>query len=387
MVTNYELKNVRVFKLYSITNIIILGPIITLFYLAKGLNFTEIMLLNSVAAFAVMLFEVPTGAVADRFSRKWSLAIGALLWAISLLIFIFSSKFYEFAIAEVIFSLGLTFKSGADHALLYDTLKNVGREKEYQKILGDANSYSFYSQAIGSVVAGFIFAININLPLIVSILLMIITIIICFNFDEPVINRTIYEKKSYFMQIGESVKFVLGHKKVLGIFLFSIVFYYFYRVGFFFFQPYMKAVNIPVYLFGVIFFVFNIVAANASKNVELFIKKTKPRSLFVLASLIFVSMILLGITKYWIGVIFILMQQVARGLNQPVQQKYLNKHLPSEKRATILSLKSLTCNLIIGIFGPFAGYLLDNYNVFISLTILGIIMFILILLVNFYIKK
>ena len=75
-----ELKNIKTYKIYAIfNNLILLGPILTVFYLAKGLSFTQIMLLTSVASITTILFEVPTGVVADRYSRKLSIMIGCLL--------------------------------------------------------------------------------------------------------------------------------------------------------------------------------------------------------------------------------------------------------------------------------------------------------------------
>jgi len=222
------------------------------------------------------------------------------------------------AIAELTFSIGTTFKSGSKQAVLYDTLKNRGRDEEFQKIFGEANAYSFYAQAVGSIAARFLFSINVNLPMIISMRVMDITIIICILFDEPEIDITKTANESYARQITESAKYIVNHKKVLGVILFSVVFHYIYRVGFIFFKPYMVAVKILVFYFGVIFFLFNIVAAQASKRTADFVRLTKPRTLMVLSSLIFISVIALGMTKLWFGVGFIFLQKATRGLLNPV---------------------------------------------------------------------
>ena len=152
---------------------LILGPILVLFLIAKGLSFTEIMVLQSISAVAVVLFEVPTGAVADKIGRKESILLGALLWAISLGFYVVGKSFPMFILAEVIFSLGATFKSGADNALIYDSLKVMGREKEFQSIEGKARSFALYAQAVGSIIAGFVYEVNTNLPFIISIALYV----------------------------------------------------------------------------------------------------------------------------------------------------------------------------------------------------------------------
>ena len=148
-------KNIKTYYLYStFAELLILGPILVLFLVAKGLSFTEIMVLQSISTIAVVLFEVPTGAVADKIGRKESLLLGSLLWAVSLGNYVVGNSFPMFMLAEVIFSLGATFKSGADNALIYDSLKVMGREKEFQGIEGKARSFALYAQGIAFPLMG-----------------------------------------------------------------------------------------------------------------------------------------------------------------------------------------------------------------------------------------
>lgn len=381
----HELKNIRTYKIYSIfNNLIILGPIITLFFLAKGLSFTEIFLLNSAAAITTVVFEVPTGAVGDYFGRKASLFIGSMLMFISLVVYIIAPSFEIMLIGEIVFAIGMTFRSGTEQALLYDSLKNNDMIKEYPTVEGQARSYTFYAQALGSVLAGFLYEYNIYMPFYFSCAFMIIAGIITLFFVEPFIESSSSQAVKYMDQIKISFRYAFKHKRVLSIILFSVVFMFFYRVGFNYFQPYMKAVNIPERYFGIIFFLFNIVAAYASKNAQKFIDKTKPRSLLMVSLLITVSFALLAFTKIWIGVIFILMQQLARGYRTPVFQKYINKRIPSDKRATIISIQNLAHSLVIAIFGPFAGMLLDNSDIFTSHFVMSVLMGILLLVANLY---
>ena len=283
-----------------------------------------------------------------------------------------------FMLAEVIFSLGATFKSGADNALIYDSLKVMGREKEFQSIEGKARSYALYAQAIGSIIAGFVYEVNINLPFLISVLFMVVTIIISLRFKEPPIEGKVGKYGiNYIDQIKESGKFILSHEKIKAIIIFTMMFFIFYRTAFFYYQPYMEAVKIPVRYFGIIFFIFNITAAFASKRSHWIMEKTKPKTLTVMALLMIISFVLLGAVKMWFGVFAILFQQIARGIYRPVTTKYLNKHIPSDKRATVLSFQSLACNMSVAIAFPLMGMLKDNENIFTAHMVLGIAMIIL----------
>ncbi|SCY00614.1 MFS transporter [Alkaliphilus peptidifermentans] len=381
-------RNIKTYYFYStFTELLILGPIIVLYLISKGLSFTEIMLLQSIAAFAVVLFEVPTGAIADRYSRKLSVIIGLALWVVSLTMYIVGSSFLTFAIAEVIFSIGICFKSGADNAIIYDSLKLLRKESEYQRIEGAARSLALYAQAIGSVIAGFVYEKNIYLPLMISIGFVILTIFITIFFKEPPIHNKKNTRVKYLKQIIESGKYVLTHEKLKAIVLFSMVFFAFYRTGFWFFQPYMESVNIPVKYFGVIFMIFNFVAAFASKQSHVFMEKTKPRTLVSMALLLIVSFILLGLIKMWIGVAAILLQQAARGFYRPIITKYLNKHIPTDKRATILSFHSLGTNIAAAITLPLMGILKDSRDIHSTHLITAVSMIILTAVATVYMNS
>ncbi len=381
-------KNIKTYYFYStFAELLILGPILVLFLISKGLSFTEIMVLQSISAIAVVLFEVPTGAVADKIGRKESILLGALLWAISLGIYIVGTSFPMFILAEVTFSLGATFKSGADNALIYDSLKVIGREKEFQSIEGKARSFALYAQAVGSIIAGFVYEVNKNLPFLISVIFMLVTIIIALKFKEPPIEGKVGKYGiNYMQQIKESGKFIISHEKIKAIIIFTMMFFIFYRTAFFYYQPYMEAVKIPVRYFGIIFFVFNITAAFASKRSQWIMDKTKPKTLACMALLMIVSFVIMGVVKIWFGVFAILFQQVARGIYRPVTTKYLNKHIPSDKRATVLSFQSLACNMSVAIAFPLMGVLKDHENIFTTHMVLGIAMIILTLVTMKYMK-
>jgi MFS family permease len=375
-------KNIKSYYLYStFAELLLVGPILVLFLSAKGLTFTEIMVLQSISAISVFFFEVPTGAMADKIGRKYSVLLGAFLWAMGIILYVVGQSFFVFALSEITFSLGSAFKSGADSALIYDSLKVLKRENEYQSIEGKARSYALYAQAIGSVLSSFLYEININLPMLASVVCMAITMLAALRFKEPHIEGKVGKYgENYFKQIKESGRFILMHDKLKAIVFFCMVFFIFYRTGFWYYQPYMESVNIPVKYFGLLFFIFNITAAFISKRSAYIMDKTKPKTLTFMAFLMIISFLILGTIKIWPGVFAILLQQAARGIYRPVTTKYLNKHIPSDKRATILSFHSLCTNLAVAAAFPLMGILKDHSNIFTTHLVLTASMLILTLI-------
>ncbi|QNO15087.1 MFS transporter [Alkalicella caledoniensis] len=373
---NYR-KNINIYSYYRMFGeLIILGPIIMVFLREKGLSFSEIMLISSIGSISVFIFEVPTGILADKISRKYSLVLGSLLWTLQLIIMIFANSFLAFAVAEIFLALGITLKSGAKTALLYDSLKTINRENEIQKYEGKANPLIFYSQAIGSIAAGFLYTINIYLPFVISAVNTVIAAIIALRFSEPPIEDK-KDKDSYFKFVKESGKYVMNHSKVKAVILYGTIFYMFYRAGFFFFQPYFEGVNINIKYFGLLFALFNIVAGIVAQNAHTIMSKAKRRTLTLLSGLMILSFFTMTITKVWIGAFAILLQQAARGLYPSIISKYMNKHIPSNRRATIMSLYSLVVNVSAALLYPVLGIIMDRSGVFAIHGIMTVAMLVL----------
>lgn len=383
------LKNIKLFYIYSLFDeLLIIGPIMVIYLFFKGFSFSEIMLLQSISAIAIVIFEVPTGAIADKVGRKFSIGLSKLMWILSLVIYILGTSFIDVAIAEIVFSIGITLKSGADSALLYDSLKALGREEEFTKIQGRARSNIYITQGIGAIVASFIYSINEYLPMIFSIGFMVIAFIVVLFFEEPPIeNKKGKYGEKYFTQIKESGKYVLYHPKIKSIAIFAMIFFAFMRAGFWFYQPYMESVNVSVKYFGIFFFFFNMTAALASSKSSLIISFTKKRTFMFMIALLWVSFLILGFSYHWLAIIAILPQQVARGLYSPVINKYSNQHIPSNKRATVLSFISLASSLSAAIVLPVIGIIKDRTDIFTSYIIIGVSLIVFAFVFNIYLKK
>ena len=111
-------------------------PIIVLFWQDNGLNLTQIMILQSLFALAIVILEVPTGYFADIVGRKRSLILASFFLTIGVFVYSIGHNFYQFLIAEILWAFGVSLISGTDSAFIYDTLKDLKQEKLYKKIVG-----------------------------------------------------------------------------------------------------------------------------------------------------------------------------------------------------------------------------------------------------------
>lgn len=131
-------RNIPIYYLFQFaTGFLIWVPVWIIFLQDdRGLSLTEVGAMEAVFWVTMLLFEVPTGAVADRFGRRTSLALGGFIFTGGILLFTLSSGFLMLALSYVIMAFSMTLYSGAGHALLYDSLRALGRTREYEKHMG-----------------------------------------------------------------------------------------------------------------------------------------------------------------------------------------------------------------------------------------------------------
>ena len=115
--------------------------VVVLYYLDRGITLAGFMVLMTVLNFTQFAFEVPAGIVADRLSRKWSVCSGLVAWSISWIIVLTTTSYSLLIVSFFGVGLGGALSSGADSALLYDTLKVDGKEEKFQQTMGNGISW------------------------------------------------------------------------------------------------------------------------------------------------------------------------------------------------------------------------------------------------------
>ncbi|MHB8575946.1 MAG: MFS transporter, partial [Dehalococcoidia bacterium] len=132
--------NVRRFYVYRFLSNLNLWLPIWVLYLQqeRGLTLGQITALDAPFWLISVAAQVPTGAFADRFGRKYALVAGCIVSAAGYLMFGLASSYPILLFSYVLWAAGLAFQSGADLALLYDDLIALGRVEEYQKVAGRA---------------------------------------------------------------------------------------------------------------------------------------------------------------------------------------------------------------------------------------------------------
>ena len=127
-----------------------------LLLLARGLTLLQISLIESIVIGSIFVMEVPTGILADRLGRKWSIAASTFLLMCAEFIFVFARSFEWYIVIALLTGAGFAFASGAVEALVYDSLPPDGREEAMKRAMGKLNSYSQIAFVIAPLIGGVI---------------------------------------------------------------------------------------------------------------------------------------------------------------------------------------------------------------------------------------
>lgn len=363
-------------------------PIIVLFFKENGLSMQEILILQSLFSIAVITLEVPTGHFADKFSRKSSIIIGGIMATIGYVIYSLSYSFLGFLLAEITLGIGLCFVSGADSAMLWDTLAEGKRENEYKKVEGKNGSIGMISEGVTSVIGGLMALVSLRFPLYWDAVLTFVMVPLALTLIEPKRHRA-ENTESNLGKMWRLVKFSLNdHKEIKWLIIYSAIVSASTLTMVWFIQVYWVATNVPLKLFGVLWALLQFSSAVFSWNAH-GIEKYLGRKKSLIALLVFpvLGYFLLSTFAFiWSG-IFMLLFYVTRGINNPVISDYINGLVSSDERATILSVKNLVGRLLFSIVGPLAGWINDAISLEMALASSGLIFLIFGVIALFFMNR
>jgi MFS family permease len=326
----------------------------------RGLSLTQITLLDTPFWLLIVLAEVPTGVVADRFGRKISLAIGGLLFAVAVFVFGIAEDYLIILVSYAAWGLAMTFQSGADAAIVYDSLKRAGREEEFQKINGRMWAITSFAVLIAILIgAPLAAATTLAFPILLSAGIGLVTVPVALSMHEP--RDTQAEVEPYFTTLRVGISDAWRQPELRYIILFSGVMFTAVFAPLIFMQPFLAGHGVATENLGLWQAPVRAAGMVAALLAYRFVAATGERAAFFAMPLALgiCYFALAGIDALWIIVAFVPIGMVA-GAQNPVLATYVNRRIPSERRATMLSVQSLIGSVMIAGTEPMAGFIADE---------------------------
>lgn len=337
-------------------------PIIVLFYKANGLTMKDIFLLQSVYSLTLMALEIPTGYFADRVGRKTSILTGASLGFAGYLVYSLSYGFWPFVLAEIILGISQSLVSGADSAMLYDSLAVSNQNNKYVQLEGRVTSIGNFGEAFAGIVGGLLAISSLRTPFVVQTFVALMAIPAALALVEPPVK--LLKSKPKFSDIKRIVAGIFSDNiKLKWNTFFSAVIGATTLTMAWFAQPYFEQIGMPVSIYGILWAILNLSVGIAAVYAWKFEKKFgTPGTVIVFTLSLFGSYLLLPLLPGYSGLGILLIFYMARGLATPTLRNFINVVTTSDIRATVLSVRNFLIRLIFAVTGPLWGWLYDKYS-------------------------
>lgn len=359
----------------------------TLFLLDAGLSNLEAFAANAFFTAGMVLFEVPTGVVADGWGRRVSFLLGTVTLAGSTylyyLLWQFSSPFWMWAVVSVLLGLGFTFFSGAVEAWLVDALRFSGYEGGLETVLGRGQMVAGVAMLAGSVAGGVIAqATNLGVPFLLRVGVLLAMFVVAFWLMRDVgftPERSRHPLRATRAVLSASIENGLKNPPVRYVMLaapFSagVGIYVFYAL-----QPYLLELFGDPHAYSVAGLAAAMVAGSQvlggwlAPRVRRLVRKRT--TVLILSSIVgTVILVVLAFTRvFWVALVLLALWAMVASAGTPVRQAYLNDMIDSKQRATVLSFDSLMGSTGGVVVQPLLGRAADLYGYAASLAIGGVV--------------
>ena len=347
----------------------VITPFIVLYFVNLGFTYFQVSIIISAYGLSMALFEVPTSAFADGYSRKYSIVIGFIIIAITFALIPLTTNFYLIVLLHILGGIGMTFRSGAEEALVVDNLNKEGRNDLHHEYFIKEKSF---------LALGFVFAPLLGALLVKAYSIKILWFVFAFGFFLNSIITIVFVKEHF---ISQKIKATDLIKKSYSNGRLGLMFSIRNKVVFF---SILAGLSTKIMLSGTIgfqqFFVnfgmtdnqlgylysfaagVGIIASFLSR----FLIKYSPKNIMSIVVLItmvlFFSLIFVHPPYLIIACAVFIIQEGMLRLGEPIYQTYLHTFIPGRIRASSLSANSMVSQFIYSITSLFTGALIDIFG-------------------------
>ena len=357
-------------------------PFIILFFLDRGLSFTQIGLLIAFRELFINLLEVPSGAVADLFGRRRSMILAFVAYIVAFAVFGFSQLYWHFFIAMFFFAIGEAFRTGTHKAMIFAWLRLEGRSDEKTRVYGYTRSWSKIGSAV-SVILATAFVLLMNNYAYVFFFSIVPYVAALANFmTYPRELEGQPEKELSLRQIlahlGESIRATLVVRRLRRLIVESMAFEGVFKAAADYLQPVLKnaALLIPILIawedtrriaimVGVVYLILYLFSAYASRSSHRVVhyaggEEGGSRLLWMVVFLLYLALVpLLFFGYYYVAIIGFIALYVVQNFWRPILISRFDAFATETAGATVLSIESQAKSVSTMIVAPILGVLVD----------------------------
>jgi len=362
----------------------------TLFLLDAGLSLTGAFVANGAFTAGMVLFEVPTGVVADAAGRRISFILGAATLLVTTLAYLglwwVEAPLVWWAVVSALIGLGFTFFSGATEAWLVDALNATGYEGTVDSVFGKGQVAAGAATLAGTIGGGFLAQLSFAVPYAARSLLLVAVIV-----AAALWMRDIGYTPERGENIGAEVRAILANSIKHGFgnppvrmfllgapFAMGVMIWVFYA-----FQPYLLQLfgdENAIYLSGIAAAIFAVaqMAGGASVNLVRRLVSTRTGAIGMEVGIGAIALVGVGLAEqlsvpagFWVAIFLLTVVSMLSAMSSPLQQAFINEVIPSGQRATVLSFSSLMGSAGGVVSQPALGRVADVWSLGIGYIVAG----------------
>lgn len=380
-------KNVKIFLYYKMLawDLLFYYSIIYLFLLQeKNISASKILLGDAIYKLLSLVLQIPSGRIISRIGKKNSVILGNICvsaFAFGLLIIV---NFKQLIFIYFLCAFGYTLKNACETNILYDSLpkdKKI-RGKLFSKIDGKGLSTFYYIDALTAMLSGFLYVINPYIPIAMCFVFCLIPTIISFNFEHTIETKQEVPKfKEYVYDVKQAFKHIKSSKRFRALILFYAVSASLFYVLISLRSSFLEEIKLPEQYFGIVFCVFQILAATSTRISDKIHNRLRNRTLAYLCLPVAISCIIIGLmgnTDISIGKFLIILslfaiQNMAKGPYNSLISRYINNFTNSKVRVKFHTIKNLIYDFTTVIFSLICSMILNIASAANTLIIIGCI--------------
>lgn len=337
----------------------------------QGFSLTAVTVAEGLFLVGVVALEVPTGAVADRWGRSISMALGAFFLGVSVLIFAFTTSFAVLLASFMLWSVASTLMSGADMALLFDTLKLGGRESDYERIAGRGAALNWSGVGVATLLGGPVAALfDIRFTIFLGAATCLVTSLIALSLWEPPHPRGDKPADPYLRSIRLAFEEVSATGDLRAVILLAGVAMAALHGVQYLVQPFLVDRDIEV---GVAFSLLQVPLFAAGMLGALLAARVAGqngtrRALFVVPLIGAGGCVTLALTPGMGAYAAFPVVVLVGSMLHPLSTGYVNRRVGSERRATVLSMQGMVMSLVMAAMVPALGFATDTWGLGMAFT-------------------
>lgn len=379
------IKNKNINKLYiynALINFSLVSNVLSIYLEKNGFSLLNIGILFSILSIGKVIFEIPTGFIADRFGNKFSLILALIIQDVALIILYLTNNFYAIGLAFILLSVGYTLTTGCyDTILVYVVKKSNSDQTNSLSSVNSVNRFIYYcSMGLAGIASGYLFEHNVHALFLLNIMTVLAGIFI--------VNSVNYDKKTEKVKLSKSSKIIIGHiirnKVIFYLVLieaginFSMIPVDRFMVNYLY-DTFSISVGIITTIRGLLMIIVSFVAIYLNKHLKIVSKDFTVRYLpliMIIAFLIFAfaSNVYLAILSNFAAMILF-------SVYAPHKYQVFHENIMDSYRTTIISLKSIITMGVGVLSQPIFGYFSDRmsiqdgtrYLIFFSLTFILVV--------------